>query len=88
MAFGLIAPFAATSLVLALALVFTRLWTNDTASYALRELHALGIRPGRTYKLGGSWAISAVRNRRNLILAIVAAAAWMAFAVSLNLARR
>ncbi|HJW74966.1 MAG: hypothetical protein A2V77_16850 [Anaeromyxobacter sp. RBG_16_69_14] len=87
MSVGLVAPFAATILILALAVIFTRLWVNDTASRAVRELHTLGIQPGRTYKLGGAWALLAVRERRNLLWAVLAVIAWMALVVSLDLAR-
>ena len=87
MSIGLVAPFAATILILALAVIFTRLWVNDTTSRAVRELHTLGIRPGRTYRLGGAWALHAVRERRNLLWAALAVIAWMALVVSLDLAR-
>jgi hypothetical protein len=87
MSIGLVAPFAATILILALAVIFTRLWVNDTASRAVRELHTLGIRPGRTYKLGGAWTLLAVRERRNMLWAALAVIAWMALVVSLDLAR-
>ncbi len=87
MAIGLVAPFAATILILALAVIFTRLWVNDTASRAVRELRILGMRPGRNYKLGGAWVLLAVRDRRNLLWAVLAVLAWMALVVSLDHAR-
>ena len=88
MPIGLIAPFAATILVLALAVIFTRLWANDLASQAVHELHILGIRPGRTYRLGGAWALRAARDRRNLLWAVLGVVAWIAVVVSLDLARQ
>ncbi len=87
MSIGLVAPFAATILVLALAIIFTRMWVIDTATQAVRELHTLGIRPGRTYKLGGAWTLLAAGERRNLLWAVLAVIAWMALLVSLDLAR-
>ena len=83
-----VAPFAGTVLVLALAVLFTRLWASDTAARAVRRLHALGMQPGRNYKLGASWAFAAARERRNLLWALLAIGAWTAFVVSLDLARR
>ena len=49
---------------------------------------SLGVRPGRTYKLGGSWALRAARERGNLLLTLLAVAAWIAVVISLDLARR
>jgi len=40
-----------------------------------------------SYKLGGAWALLAVRERRNLLWAVLAVIAWMALVVSLDLAR-
>jgi hypothetical protein len=86
---GLVGPFAASLLVLALAIVFTRLWVNDTASLALRELRIRGIRPGQTYKLGSAWALVAVRDRRNLLWALLAVSSWVvATAYSVDLVTR
>ncbi len=78
-------PLVAAS-VLLLAVALTRLWLKDTSSRALRQLYLLGMQPGRTYKLGGSWALVAVRDGRNLLLAILAVAAWIAVAVSIHAA--
>ncbi len=87
MSIGLVAPFAAAIMVLALTVIFTRLWVNDTEPRAVRELHTLGLRPGRTYTLGGTWALHAARERGNLLLAILAVAAWIAVVISLDVAR-
>ncbi len=83
-----LAPVAGSLLVLALAVLFTRLWVNDTASQAVRHLHMLGIRPGRHYKLGGAWARLAVRDRRNLLWGALALLAWIALVVTLDGVRR
>ena len=83
-----LAPFAGTVAVLALAVLFTRLWVNDTSAQAVRQLHVLGMRPGRNYKLGGAWARLAVRDRRNLLWAGLALVAWVALVVSLDAVRR
>jgi hypothetical protein len=82
MSIALVEPFAALG-AMALAIVFTCLWVNDTAARAVRELHGLGLRPGRSYKLGGAWALHAARERRNLLLALLSAAAWLAWVVAL-----
>ena len=86
MPIGLVAPCAATIVVVAVAVALTRLWVNDTASRALRELRALGIRAGHSYKLGGAWTIHAARDRRNLMWAVLSAVAWLGSVVSLHLA--
>ncbi len=83
-----LAPFAGTALVLALAVLFTRLWVNDTAAQAVRQLTVLGIRPGRSYKLGGAWVRIAVRDPRNFLWAGLALVAWVALVVSLDAVRR
>jgi hypothetical protein len=83
MSFALAAPFVA----LALAVTFTRLWATDTASRAIRELHRLGLRPGRTYKLGVAWALVAARDGRNLLWAVLSVSAWLFGLVGLHFAR-
>jgi hypothetical protein len=85
---GLVGTFVATAVVLALAVVFTRLWVHDTASQALHELRVRGIDPGRTFKLGGAWALVAVRDRRNLLWALLAVCSWVATVYSLDLVAR
>jgi len=85
---GLVESFAAALVAMALAIVFTGIWVNDTAARAVRELHVLGLRPGRTYTLGGAWALHAARDRRNLLWAVLAVFAWLACVVALHLARR
>ena len=84
----LIAPFVATILLVVLALALTRLWANDMVSHATRELSILGMRPGRSYKLGAAWVLLAARDRRNLLWAFLAVVAWIAVVVSVNLARQ
>ncbi len=83
-----IAPVAGPILVLALAVLFTRLWVSDTSAQAVRQLQVLGMRPGRQYKLGGAWTRAAVRDPRNVLWAGLALVAWVALIVSLDLARR
>jgi hypothetical protein len=88
MSVGLVAPLAATILVLALAVVFARLWVDDARSRLPRELYPLGSRAGRTGKPGGTWAVRAARVRGHVvILAILAIAAWIAVVTSLDSAR-
>jgi hypothetical protein len=84
----LMSPFAPTIPLVVAALVLTRLWASGTVSHAARELSILGMRPGRSYKLGAAWVLSAARHRRNLFWAVLSALAWIAVVVSLNLARR
>jgi hypothetical protein len=78
----LVEPFAIALVAMALAIVFTRLWVNDTAARAVRELRVLGLRPGHSYKLGGAWALHAARERGNLMWAALSAAAWVACVVA------
>jgi hypothetical protein len=86
MSIGLVAPFAAAIMVLALTVIFTRLWVNGPESRAVRG-YTLGLRPGRTYTLGGAWALHAARKRGGLLLAVLAVAAWIAIVISLDVAR-
>ena len=88
MPIGIHTPFAATIPLLLLALVLTRLWANATAAHAARELYLLGMRPGRSYRLGAAWVLLAARDRRNLTWAALAMAAWIAVVVSVNIAKR
>lgn len=85
---SLTSPFAATFALVVAALVLTRIWASGTASHAARELTILGMRPGRSYRLGAAWFAVASRDRRNLAWAVLSAVAWIAVVVSLNLARR
>lgn len=79
---ALVESFAAALVAMTLAVVFTGLWVNDTTARAVRELRVLGLRPGRSYKLGGAWALHAARERRNLLWAVLSAAAWVACVVA------
>ncbi len=83
-----VAPVAGTLAVLALAVLFTRSWVNDTAAQATRRLRILGIRPGRNYELGSAWTQFAARDRRNILWAGLAVAAWIVLVVSLDGVRR
>jgi hypothetical protein len=85
---GFSAPLAATFASLVLALVLTRMWANATVSHAARQLSILGMRPGRSYKLGAAWVLLAARDRRNLLWAILSVVAWAAVVVSLHFARQ
>jgi hypothetical protein len=80
-------PFAAVIALLVLALGFTTLWANATISHAARELSILGMRPGRSYKLGPAWVLLAARDRRNLRWGVLALAAWIAVVVAVSFAR-
>lgn len=82
------ATVAAVLAVLALAVVFTRLWMNDVATKAAHDLRVLGMRPGRHYKLGGTWARVAARDPRNLLWAALALTGWIALVISLDAFRR
>jgi hypothetical protein len=88
MPIGIDVPLAATIPLIVLALVLTRLWANATVAHAARELNMLGMRPGRSYRLGATWVLLAARDRRNLVWATLALAAWIAVVVSVNLAKR
>jgi len=79
-----LAPLAGIILLLALAVVLTRLWAHDTTTQALRELNALGMQPGRKYKLGSTWALLAARDRRNVRWAALALVAWVALIVAVD----
>lgn len=81
-------PLAATILLVVLALALTKAWASGTVSHAARELTILGMRPGRSYRLGVAWLFRAARERRNVRWALLSALAWAAVAVSLDLARR
>ncbi len=81
-------PFAATILLVVLALALTKAWASGTVSHAARELSILGMRPGRSYRLGAAWLLLAARERRNLRWAVLCGLAWIAVAVSVNLATR
>lgn len=85
---ALTSPFAATILLVVLALALTKAWASGTVSHATRELSILGMRPGRSYRLGAAWLLLAARERRNLRWAVLCALAWIAVAVSVNLATR
>jgi hypothetical protein len=82
MSIALVEPFAAALVAMTLAIVFTRLWVNDTSARAVRELHVLGLRPGHSFKLGRAWALHAARDGRNLLWAVLSAAAWVACVVA------
>jgi hypothetical protein len=84
---ALMSPFAATIALVVLALVLTKLWASGTISHAVRELSILGMRPGRSYKLGPWWLLVAARDRRNLLWAVLSTLAWVGVVVSVNLAR-
>jgi hypothetical protein len=88
MSVGFVAPLAAAILVLALAVVFARLWVNDACSRSPRD-HPLGSRAGRSGRVGEAWAFRAAHERGNvvIILAVLAIAAWIAVVTSLDAAR-
>jgi hypothetical protein len=88
MTIGVDVPFAAMIPLLVLALVLTRLWANSTVAHAARELNMLGMRPGRSYRLGVAWVLLAARERRNQVFATLAMGAWVTVGVALNLAAR
>jgi len=88
MPIGISAPLAATIASLVLALVLTRLWANATVSHAARQLSILGMRPGRSFRLGAAWVLLAARDRRNLLWAILALVSWIAVVISVNFARQ
>jgi hypothetical protein len=82
------APLAATLVAFTLAVLFTRIWVNDTAARAVQQLKVLGMRPGRHYKLGGAWARLAARDGRNATWASLALVAWVGLVVAVDVVRR
>lgn len=84
---ALTSPLMPTVLLVVLALVLTRMWASGTISHAARELSILGLRPGRSYKLGTAWILLAARERRNLVWAVLSVAACVGVVVSLELVR-
>ncbi len=84
---ALTSPLTPTILLVVLALVLTRMWASGTISHAARELSILGMRPGRSYKLGPAWVLLAARERRNLVWAVLSVVAWVGVVVSFKLLR-
>lgn len=77
-------PLACPVLVLALAVLFTKLWVTDFSHGVARQLSHLGIDPGTSHRLGGSWFLQAVRRPRNLLWALLAGFAWIALVVAVG----